>query len=163
MHVIAGKAVALKEAMTPAFKEYQGQVVKNAKAMAAALQQKGWRIVSGGTDNHLMLVDMTAKGLTGKDASSALDAARITVNKNAIPFDTSPPAKSGGIRLGTPAVTTRGMKEPEMQKIAGLIDQVLTGMGGQGTLEQVVREVERLTEKFPLYAWKQPPPSALAS
>jgi len=151
MHVIAGKAVALKEAMAPAFKEYQTQVVKNAKAMAAAMQQKGWRIVSGGTDNHLMLVDMTAKGLTGKDASTALDLARITVNKNAIPFDTSPPAKSGGIRLGTPAVTTRGMKEPEMQKIAGLIDKVLTGIGHQEVIEQVVQEVEQLAQKFPLY------------
>ncbi len=151
MHVIAGKAVALKEAMTPAFKEYQAQVVKNAKAMAVALQQKGWRIVSGGTDNHLMLVDMTAKGLTGKEASSALDLARITVNKNAIPFDTSPPAQSGGIRLGTPAVTTRGMKEPEMQKIAGLIDKVLAGMAKEGVIEQVVQEVEQLAQKFPLY------------
>ncbi len=151
MHVIAAKAVALKEAMTPAFKEYQIQVVKNAQVFADTLQRKGWRIVSGGTDNHLMLVDVTGKGLTGKAASSALDRARITVNKNAIPFDTSPPAQSGGIRLGTPAVTTRGMKEPEMQKIAGLIDKVLTGLTHEGVIEQVVQEVEQLAQKFPLY------------
>ncbi len=151
MHVIAAKAVALKEAMAPAFKEYQTQVVKNAKMVAASLQRGGWRIVSGGTDNHLMLVDTAAKGLTGKDASSALDQARITVNKNAIPFDTTPPAKAGGIRLGTPAVTTRGMKEPEMQKIANLIDKVLTGAMEEGVLEQVIRDVEGLVERFPLY------------
>jgi glycine hydroxymethyltransferase len=151
MHVIAAKAVALKEAMTPAFKEYQGQVVKNAKTLADSLQQKGWRIVSGGTDNHLMLVDVAGKGLTGKDASTALDKARITVNKNAIPFDPNPPMKAGGIRLGTPAVTTRGMKEPEMKVIAGLIDKVLSGLNEEGLLEQVSRDVSSLVEQFPLY------------
>ncbi len=151
MHVIAAKAVAFKEAMTPEFKVYQQQIVKNAKALAEALQQKGWRIVSGGTDNHLMLVDLTVKGITGKQASSALDLARITVNKNAIPFDPSPPAVAGGIRLGTPAVTTRGMKEAEMRTIAELIDKVLSGMDQQGVIEQVIRDVEALAKRFPLY------------
>ncbi len=151
MNVIAAKAVALKEALTPEFKEYQAQVVKNARAMAETLIQKGWRIFSGGTDNHLMLVDVTSKGLTGKLASSALDKARITVNKNAIPFDSSSPANPGGIRLGTPAVTSRGMKEPEMKLIANLIDKALTGMNEEGVIEQVLREVDGLVERFPLY------------
>ncbi len=166
MHVIAAKAVALKEAMTPAFKEYQHQIVRNAKSMADSLGAKGWRIVSGGTDNHLMLVDVAGRGLTGKDCSTALDQARITVNKNAIPFDPNPPAKAGGIRLGTPAVTTRGMKEPQMETIAGLIDKVLSGMtwrsemvrphlaaamAEEGLLEQVGLDVEQLVERFPLY------------
>ena len=151
MHVIAAKAVALKEAMTPEFKTYQHQIVKNAQALADALHQKGWRIVSGGTDNHLMLVDLTVKGMTGKQASGALDLACITVNKNAIPFDPNPPATAGGIRLGTPAVTTRGMKEPEMHTIGGLIDKVLSGMTEEGVIEQVIRDVQQLTERFPLY------------
>jgi len=151
MHVIAGKAVALKEAMSPEFKTYMQQVVKNARAMAAALQQKGWRIVSGGTDNHLMLVDLAIKNLTGKDASAALDKARITVNKNAIPFDPTSPMVSGGIRIGTPAVTTRGMKEGEMQQIAGFIDRVMNAMTDAAVAEQVSRDVAALAEKFPLY------------
>ena len=151
MHVIAAKAVALKEAMTPEFKAYQQQVVKNAKTLAASLQKQGWRIVSGGTDNHLMLVDLTVKGLTGKQASSVLDQARITVNKNAIPFDPNPPAVAGGIRLGTPAVTTRGMKEPEMERIALLIDKALAGMNEEGVIEQVARDVGTLADRFPLY------------
>jgi glycine hydroxymethyltransferase len=151
MHVIAGKAVALKEAMTPEFKTYQQQVVKNARAMAGALQQKGWRIVSGGTDNHLMLVDLACRNLTGKEASASLDKARITVNKNAIPFDPTPPMTSGGIRIGTPAVTTRGMKEGEMQQIAGFIDKVMSAMTDAAVAEQVARDVAALAEKFPLY------------
>ena len=151
MHVIAAKAVALKEASEPAFKEYQAQIVKNARELANTLHSQGWRIVSGGTDNHLMLVDMAGKGLTGKAASLALDRARITVNKNAIPFDPNPPAVAGGIRLGTPAVTTRGMKEREMRTIAGLIDKVLTGLTEEGLLEQVARDVQSLVEQFPLY------------
>jgi len=151
MHVIAAKAVALKEAMAPEFKTYQQQVVKNARALADTLQKAGWRIVSGGTDNHLMLVDLTVKGMTGKDASTTLDKARITVNKNAIPFDPTPPMVSGGIRVGTPAVTTRGMKEAEMQVIGGLIDKALSGMNDAGVLEQVGRDVGQLTNKFPLY------------
>ncbi|MBI1953968.1 MAG: serine hydroxymethyltransferase [Candidatus Omnitrophica bacterium] len=151
MHVIAAKAVALKEAMDPAFKTYQARVVANAQALAAGLAQRGWRIVSGGTDNHLLLVDVTGKGLTGKEASGALDQARITVNKNAIPFDPNPPAKASGIRLGTPSITTRGMKEPEMAAIAGLIDKTLTGLNEEGVLEQVRRDVAALVERFPLY------------
>ena len=151
MHVIAAKAVALAEAAAPAFREYQLQVVRNAQALAGSLQQKGWRIVSGGTDNHLMLVEVTGRGLTGKIASSALDRARITVNKNAIPFDLNPPAQAGGIRLGSPAVTTRGMKENEMRAIAGLLDKVLGGLNEEGVIEQVVRDVEALVRRFPLY------------
>ena len=151
MHVIAAKAVALKEAMTPEFKSYQRQIVANAQAMAAELQAKGWRIVSGGTDNHLMLVDLACRGMTGKEASAALDRAGITVNKNAIPFDPTPPMTSGGIRIGTPAVTTRGMKEPEMRTIAGLIDRVMSAMTEEGVAEQVARDVHALTERFPLY------------
>ncbi len=151
MHIIAAKAVAFKEAMTPAFKDYQRQIVTNAKAMAETLQGKGWRIVSGGTDNHLMLVDMAARGLTGKQASSILDLARITVNKNSIPFDTTSPSVSGGIRLGTPAVTTRGMKEPEMRTIAQLIDRVLTAPDDAAAAAKVAEEVEQLTKEFPLY------------
>ena len=161
MHVIAGKAVALKEAMTPEFKVYQQQIVRNASAMAQALQERGWRIVSGGTDNHLMSVDVTGKALTGKQASSALDLARITVNKNAIPFDPNPPMQAGGIRIGTPAVTTRGMKEEEMRAIAGFIDRVLTGIGQQVVIDQVVRDVETLTDRFPLYPdWRRALPEA---
>ena len=137
--------------MTPEFKTYMQQVVKNAQAMAGALQQKGWRIVSGGTDNHLMLVDLAIKNLTGKDASAALDKARITVNKNAIPFDPTSPMVSGGIRIGTPAVTTRGMKEGQMQQIAGFIDKVMNAMTDEGVAGQVARDVEHLTNKFPLY------------
>ncbi len=151
MHVIAAKAVALKEAMSPEFKSYQRQIVANAQAMAAELQAKGWRIVSGGTDNHLMLVDLACRGMTGKQASAALDQAGITVNKNAIPFDPNPPAVAGGIRLGTPAVTTRGMKEPEMRAIAGLMDRVMSAMADAGVAEQVARDVLALTERFPLY------------
>jgi glycine hydroxymethyltransferase len=151
MHVIAAKAVALKEAMAPEFKSYQAQVVKNAKALASSLAEKDWRVVSGGTDNHLMLVDLTKRGVTGKDASNALDQARITVNKNAIPFDPNPPMTAGGIRLGTPAVTTRGMKEADMRTIAGLIDKVLTARNEEGVVEQVRRDVGALVERFPLY------------
>jgi glycine hydroxymethyltransferase len=151
MHVIAAKAVALKEAMTPLFKAHQAQTVNNARELAAALQAKGWRIVSGGTDNHLLLVDVSAGGRSGKEASLALDRARITVNKNAIPFDPNPPAVAGGIRLGTPAVTTRGMQEHQMQTIAALIDKVLTGFHEEGLIEQVSRDVADLVTQFPLY------------
>ena len=129
MHIIAAKAVAFKEALTPEWRAYQGQIVVNAKALAESLQQKGYRLVSGGTDTHLMLVDLTARGITGKDAQEALDRAWITVNKNTIPFETRSPMVTSGIRIGTPAVTTRGMKEPEMARIATLIDRVLTRPG----------------------------------
>jgi glycine hydroxymethyltransferase len=152
MHVIAGKAVALKEALEPAFKEYQGQIIKNAKTLADELTKKGWRMVSGGTDNHLMLVDVNQKGLTGKDCAEWLDHARITANKNGIPFDTQSPFKAGGVRLGTPAVTTRGMKEAEMRQIASFIDEVLTSKGDATVTESVKAKVAALTAKFPLYA-----------
>ena len=151
MHVIAGKAVALKEALEPEFKQYQAQIIKNAKALAEELIKRGWRLASGGTDNHLMLVDVNQKGLTGKDCSEWLDKAAITVNKNAIPFDTQSPMKAGGIRLGTPAVTTRGMKENEMKAIAGFIDEVLQAKGEEGAVKKVRENVRALTKKFPLY------------
>jgi glycine hydroxymethyltransferase len=151
MHIIAAKAVCFKEAQSQEFKSYQRQVVANAKALAAALSARGYRIVSGGTDNHLLLVDLTPKGLTGKEAQEALDQARITVNKNAIPFDPLPPGKASGIRLGTPALTTRGMKEPQMQQIAGLIDDVLMRRGDAAVLARVRSHVEALVNQFPLY------------
>jgi glycine hydroxymethyltransferase len=133
------------------FRAYQRQVVANAKALAAGLAQRGYRIVSGSTDNHLLLVDLTPKGLTGKEAQDALGQARITVNKNAIPFDALPPAKASGIRLGTPAVTTRGMKEAEMELIAGLIDEALAKRSEPPALQAVAQKVARLAERFPLY------------
>ncbi len=151
MHVIAGKAVALKEALEPSFKEYQKQIVKNAKALAEGLAQHGWRLVSGGTDNHLMLVDVNQKGLTGKECAEALDRAGITVNKNTIPFDTQSPFKAGGLRLGTPAVTTRGMKEKEMTEIARFINEVLTNMKSEDKILKVREGVRTLTKQFPLY------------
>ncbi len=151
MHVIAAKAVCFKEAATPAFGAYQRQVVANAQALADALAQAGYRIVSGGTDNHLMLVDLTPKGLTGKEAQDVLGRARITVNKNAIPFDPLPPAKASGIRLGTPAVTTRGMRGAQMIEIAGLIDEALTHRQDPAALASVARRAAALAERFPLY------------
>ncbi len=151
MHVIAGKAVALKEALEPAFKEYQKQIVKNAKTLSNSLITKGWRLVSGGTDNHLMLLDTIQKGLTGKDSAEVLDRASITVNKNAIPFDTQSPFKAGGIRLGTPAATTRGMKEPEMTQIAEYIHEALTHAASEEKVKQVREKVQILTKKYPLY------------
>jgi glycine hydroxymethyltransferase len=152
MHVIAAKAVAFREAQTPEWRAYQGQIVKNAKALADALSARGFRLVSGGTDTHLILVDLTARNVTGKDAQEALDRAWITVNKNGIPFDTKGPMVTSGIRIGTPAVTTRGMKEPEMARIAQFIDQVLSRVG-DGAVEAAVRgQVQELTTQFPLYA-----------
>lgn len=151
MHTIAAKAVCLKEATQPEFREYQTQVVANAKALAAGMAQRGFRIVSGGTDNHLFLVDLYSRGLTGKDAQASLDRATITVNKNAIPFDPTPPMTAGGIRLGSPAVTTRGMREPEMHRIANWICDVLEHVGDAATEQRVRAEVARLTEGFPLY------------
>jgi glycine hydroxymethyltransferase len=143
--------VCFKEAMTGEFKAYQRQVIVNAKTLAAALAKHGYRIVSGGTDNHLLLVDLTPKGLTGKDAQETLERAKITVNKNAIPFDPLPPAKASGIRLGTPALTTRGMREAEMEETAQLIDEALTRRVDASALEAVARRVAALAEKFPLY------------
>jgi glycine hydroxymethyltransferase len=151
MHVIAGKAVAFREALTPAWRAYQQQIVKNAKALADALLACGLRLVSGGTDTHLMLVDLSARGITGKDAQEALDRAWITVNKNTIPFETKSPMVTSGIRIGTPAVTTRGMKEGEMAQIARLIDRVLSKLGDSATEASVRGDVQELTARFPLY------------
>ncbi|HEY6216213.1 MAG TPA: serine hydroxymethyltransferase [Pyrinomonadaceae bacterium] len=153
VHIIAAKAVAFGEALREDFKEYQRQVLKNAKALAAELQEQGLRLVSGGTDNHLMLVDvwMEGKGTTGKDAEKALEAALITVNKNTIPFDQNKPFVASGLRIGTPAVTTRGMKEPEMRAIARLIAEVIHAPQSEEVRNKVKREVADLTAKFPLY------------
>ena len=151
MHVIAAKAVALHEALQPAFKAYQQQIVANAQALAASLTERGWRLVSGGTDNHLMLLDVGARGLTGRDAQTWLDAARITVNKNAIPFDALSPAKASGVRLGTPAVTTRGLRQAELRTVGQLIDETLTAQGDAAVVERVRAQVGALVERFPLY------------
>jgi len=151
MHVIAAKAVAFKEALTEEFRQYQAQIIKNAKALAEELKNQGFRLVSGGTDNHLMLVDLTDKDVTGKEAQEVLDLTGITVNKNGIPFDTKGPMVTSGIRIGTPAVTTRGMKEPEMKQIAGLIAQVLLNRGDEGKISEAREGVKTLCERFPLY------------
>jgi glycine hydroxymethyltransferase len=151
MHIIAAKAVCLKEAAEPAFAEYQKQVVSNAKRLAAALTSAGFRLVSGGTDNHLMLVDVFSKGITGKVAEAALGKAGITVNKNAIPFDQNPPMVASGIRVGTPAVTTRGMGDAEMDAIGALITRALETPEDDRALGMVRAEVETLCRKFPLY------------
>lgn len=151
MHVIAAKAVAFKEAMGSDFKEYSGQIVKNAAALARAMATRGWRIVSGGTDNHLMLVDVTVKGFNGKQVQELLDKVKITVNKNMIPFDKESPFKGSGVRLGTPAVTTRGMREKEMELIAELITETLKAPEDAGNLAAVRGRVEALTKNFPLY------------
>ena len=152
MHVIAAKAVAFKEALAPEFKAYQAQIMANAKALAATLTGEGWRLVSGGTDNHLMLVDVFAKGITGKAAEAALDRAGITVNKNTIPFDTNSPMVASGIRIGTPALTTRGMKEADMEVIGRLISRALHGVENETELAGVKRDVQKLCGRFPLYA-----------
>ncbi len=154
MHIIAAKAVAFKEALSPEFKEYQKQVVKNAKAMADALVKGGLRIVSGGTDNHLMLVDLRPKGVTGKLAEESLEKAGITCNKNAIPNDPEKPFITSGVRLGTPAITARGMKEDESVKIAEMIIKVLENVNDDEKIAEVRNEVLKLTEKFPLYKGK---------
>jgi glycine hydroxymethyltransferase len=151
MHIIAAKAVCLKEAAEPAFADYQRRIVANAKALAAALSAAGFRLVSGGTDNHLMLVDVFSKGITGKVAEAALGKAGITVNKNAIPFDKNPPMVASGIRVGTPAVTTRGMGERDMETIADYMTRALKTPEDDGALAMVRNEVETLCRKFPLY------------
>ena len=151
MHIIAAKAVCLKEAAEPAFGVYQRQIVANAKRLATVLSAAGFRLVSGGTDNHLMLVDVFSKGTTGKLAEAALGKAGITVNKNAIPFDKNPPLVASGIRVGTPAVTTRGMREPEMEIVGELITRALKTPEDEGALAMVRAEVEALCRKFPLY------------
>jgi glycine hydroxymethyltransferase len=151
MHVIAAKAVALKEAIEPGFKAYQEQVLVNARALSTGLQKRGFRIVSGGTDTHLMLVDVTSKGITGKEAEAALDEAGITVNKNAIPYDEKPPAIASGIRLGTPIVSTRGMRQKEMELIADAIDKVLSQPADPGVRKLVRARVRTLCGKFPVF------------
>jgi glycine hydroxymethyltransferase len=152
VHVIAAKAVCLREAMQPAFARYQRQIVSNAAALARTLSDEGFRLVSGGTDNHLMLVDVFARGTTGKAAQEALESANITVNKNAIPFDSNPPMTASGIRVGTPAVTTRGMAEPEMETIGRMIARVLRAPSDAAVAADVRRSVLDLAERFPLYA-----------
>jgi glycine hydroxymethyltransferase len=152
VHIIAAKAVAFKEALQPEFKAYQQQILKNAKALAAALAETGFRIVSGGTDNHVFLVDVFSKGVLGRDAEKTLEAAHITVNKNTIPFDTNPPMKASGVRLGTPAVTTRGMGEAEMKQIANLIAEALHAPTDETVRQNVIGKVKELTGRFPLYA-----------
>jgi glycine hydroxymethyltransferase len=151
VHTIAAKAVCFQEALEPSFKKYQQQVAKNAKALAAAITKYGLRVVSGGTDNHLVLVEVHSRGITGNDAEKALDRAGITVNKNSIPFDPLPPMKAGGIRLGTPSITTRGMEEPEMDLIAGWIADVLAQPGNAETEQRVRKQVAELAAKFPIY------------
>ncbi len=149
-HVIAAKAVCFQEALQPAFKEYQKQIVLNAKTMADEIKARGYRLVSGGTDNHLMLVDVGQKGLSGKECQIALDLAGITVNKNTIPFETRSPFQASGIRIGTPALTTRGMREPEMKLIAQLICDVLGNITNSEIINGVRNQVKELTQKFPL-------------
>lgn len=151
MHVIAAKAVSFKEALRPEFKEYQKQILSNSRALAAAFQKRGYRVVSGGTDNHLFSVDLNSKGLSGRDAQEALDKAGITVNKNTIPYDPNPPARPSGIRIGVPAVTTRGMKEREMEEIAGFIEEVLSDVTDAAAIGRVKGKVGALVKRFPLY------------
>ena len=149
VHVIAAKAVALNEALSPQFKEYQRMVIKNAQKLAAELTGRGFKIISGGTDNHMMLVDLTSKNITGKETEEALGRARITVNKNVIPFDERPPTVTSGIRLGTPCVTTRGMGEPEMVEIADILSSVIQNNKDTGTMNALTQRVDALCEKFP--------------
>jgi glycine hydroxymethyltransferase len=152
VHIIAAKAVSFKEALEPEFKAYQQQIIRNAQALAEGLQEAGFRIVSGGTDNHVFLVDVFSKGITGKVAEKALEAARITVNKNTIPFDTNPPLVASGVRIGTPALTARGMGEAEMRQIAVMIAEVLQAPEDETVRRQVIDRVTELTARFPLYA-----------
>ena len=151
VHIVAAKAVAFKEALSPEFKEYQTQIVRNARALAAAVGDCGFRIVSGGTDNHLFMTDVFVKGITGKDGQNMLEAANITVNKNTIPFDTQKPMVASGLRIGTPAVTTRGLREPEMKTIANLMARVLDAKGDAAVTQQVKSEVKELCDRFPIY------------
>jgi len=157
MHVIAAKAVCFKEAMEPEFAAYQKRVVANAKALSASLSSRGFRIVSGGTDSHLVLVDVFAKGVRGKEAEKSLDEAYITVNKNAIPFDVNPPLNPSGVRLGSPAVTTRGFGEEQMREVGDLIADLLESLPAgtsAGAIAAVRKRVAVLTNRFPLYSWK---------
>jgi glycine hydroxymethyltransferase len=160
VHVVAAKAVCFLEALQPEFVDYQKQVVANAQALAQALMDEGFRVVSGGTDTHLLLLDVFSKGLRGKDAEKALDRSRITVNKNAIPFDVNPPLNPSGIRLGSPAVTTRGFREEEMRETGQLIAEVLHNIANEDAIADVRRRVGALTARFPLYQWKIAPRQA---
>ncbi|MDP3773827.1 MAG: serine hydroxymethyltransferase [Gemmatimonadales bacterium] len=162
MHVIAAKAVAFGEALQPSFKDYARQIVANARALGDALIERGYALVSGGTDTHLLLVDLRAKGLTGKEVEEALGRAGITVNKNTVPGDTQSPFVTSGVRIGTPALTTRGMKEPEMRTIGGLIDRAITGRADEAGLKRVKGEVLELAERFPLYGLPARPAALLA-
>jgi glycine hydroxymethyltransferase len=155
VHVISAKAVCFLEALSEEFRTYQGQVLANARALAASLEREGFRVVSGGTDSHMFLIDVFAKGLKGKEAEKGLDNAYITANKNAIPFDTNPPLNPSGIRLGSPAVTTRGFRESEMTEIGKLIAYVLNNVKSEEAIAEARKRVSALTENFPLYAWKQ--------
>ena len=157
VHVIAAKAVCFKEAMTPEFVAYQKQVLANARTLASTLEGAGYRVVSGGTDTHLMLIDVFSKGVRGRDAEKALDRAAITVNKNAIPFDVNPPLNPSGIRLGSPAVTTRGFREAEMREVGALIAEVLEHVSNEAVIDAVRQRVAALTARFPLYQWKLDP------
>src|SRR5258708_4638843 len=150
MHVIAAKAVCLQEALQPSFRIYQEQIVRNARALAEGMKRNGFRLVSGGTDNHLMLVDVGARGLTGKECQAVLDEAGITINKNTIPFETRSPFQASGIRLGTPAVTTRGMKETEMAAIADMISEALLDIKNIDAMTKMRQRVADLTARFPL-------------
>ncbi len=154
VHIIAAKAVCFRAAMTPEFVEYQKQVLANAATLAASLAEAGCRVISGGTDTHLLLVDVFAKGVRGKEAEAALDRAYITANKNAIPFDINPPLNPSGMRFGSPAVTTRGFREAEMREVGALIVRVLENIANESILEEVRSRVAVLTARFPLYAWK---------
>ncbi|HEX8711189.1 MAG TPA: serine hydroxymethyltransferase, partial [Terracidiphilus sp.] len=160
--VIAAKAVAFAEALRPDFKVYAKNIVENAKALAETLRGHGLDIVSGGTDNHLMLVDVFEKGILGSEAENALGKAGITVNKNTIPYDTNPPLKASGIRVGTPALTTRGMKEAEMRQIATWITKALAQRNDDAALERIRGEVAELAARFPLYAWRRTPETVSA-
>jgi glycine hydroxymethyltransferase len=153
MHVIAAKAVAFGEALRPEFKEYQAQVVKNAKVLAQCLTDAGYDLVSGGTDNHLMLLDLSKRDITGKDAEHALDLAGITANKNTVPFETRSPFVTSGVRIGTPALTTRGMKEDDMLKVGGWIVDVLGNVQNETRLGEIRADVEKFASQFPLFAW----------
>ena len=157
VHIVAAKAVAFAEALRPEFKTYAAQIVANAKVLATSLQEAGYRLVSGGTDNHLILVDVFEKGILGSEAELALGKAGITVNKNAIPYDTNPPLKPSGIRIGTPALTTRGMKEPEMRQISAWITRALELRNDDAALERIRGEVAEMANLFPLYAWLRTP------
>ena len=157
VHIVAAKAVAFGEALRPEFRTYAAQIVANAKVLAKSLQEAGYRLVSAGTDNHLLLVDVFEKGILGSEAELALGKAGITVNKNAIPYDTNPPLKPSGIRIGTPALTTRGMKEPEMRQIAVWIAKALEQRGNDAALEHIRGEVAEMANQFPLYAWRRAP------